>query len=90
MFRYDQVAEFNKRMSRYLNKKELNFARLILPSKQGDVSVVGKYAPTYYDKYRVIYGEKSCFLKESNGLQTSYSNEYDNFYYGQCKFVHAS
>ena len=80
MFRYQKNVELNKNIQKYLSKKELNYSKFILPSKEGEVSIIGKYALNYYDAYKKNFGETFCIL--DNQLKIVESPDYEKFYYG--------
>lgn len=83
MFAYQKSADINNNIQKYLMEKELNYSRFVLPSKEGEVSVIGKYAWKHYDAYKENFGDTFCSLSvENEHLKVVDSTDFDAFYYG--------
>ncbi len=83
MFAFQKSVDINNNIQEYLKEKDLNYSRFILPSKEGEVSVIGKYALEYYDGYKENFGDSFCGLSaENNQLKVVESSDFERFYYG--------
>ena len=64
---------FNKELDEYLNDFELNYGRLILPSQDGELSVMGVYSPeAFHERYITL----------NQSLEPIFCEDFKSFYYG--------
>lgn len=83
MYKYEKCVEINNSMQKYLQGKDLNFSKFIVPAKEGEVTIIGKYAQKHYGDYKNALGDGFCrLIVENNQLKVVQSQDYDGFYYG--------
>lgn len=70
---FEKFKEINDDLSAHLQKFDLNYARLILPTRKSEPAVVGKYAPNFF-------GDSFITLNEQ--LDVIEDNDFSKFYYG--------
>ena len=70
---FEKFKDINDELISRLSNNDLNFARLILPSREGELTVIGKYTPT-------LLGDS--FVKLDSELNPQESNDFGKFYYG--------
>lgn len=70
---FDKFTAINNELSFRLQKSDLNYARLILPTRESEAAVIGKYAPHFLG---------SSFITLNEQLDVIENNDFSKFYYG--------
>ena len=67
---FDKFKEINDELSITLQESDLNYARLILPTRNSEVAVVGKYAPKFLG---------DCYFTLNKQLDIVECDDFDEF-----------